>query len=647
MRSRVIFGVAIALLLISATATTAQTLTEALNAFSAHEIDHALELFKAVYTNGTDSKDRAIAARAASVLLWRYYKQHDEGRELLLESRSLGAELADSTYALARLEEDAGRYPEALDAAALSCLFAESDQEALSAKIRYASIIIDPHVEEALRLSSTIPAAVQGKLQTAHAILRTLVSTDPGDLASSRLLLLSSIILGDGPAALKAWRSYYRIAEGVSVGKILDDANKKLSEFLPDWSGEDSTIDTAIAIARALAASRMYQPAAMFINKYIPVDQRPEDIVDTLNYGLLTFKMTELTDEYYRKTAIGEGDYPAYFAELVSMIKETWEAGSWTDEEFPIAAPFTEENVRAQRDGVEAVRQTLLEQLGAYIALGSTAGYKDLHYGHVVVDDNRTIDQYGNTAEVRFLLLDNIVSNGFQSWAWDYRSQHGGWANDIGIFQIRPAYTSTPMRVWRTLNDPKKMEEGRAEMEKKREEDLARAEDNTITYYPSVRDQLTSSSQMELLEKLKAENLTNSELQTRFVAELTKIQQNYSIFAHEGRHFIDKRNGVTGGEELEFRAKLSEIAFSEIPKMALAGAIYSSNLGSKTPHGQANQRVMQGIVDWMLAHAGEITDLDNEMPMLMQLNKLTDNQVRAAVRSIDPLAQEAAEASSH
>ena len=84
----------------------------------------------------------------------------------------------------------------------------------------------------------------------------------------------------------------------------------------------------------------------------------------------------------------------------------------------------------------------------------------------------------------------------------------------------------------------------------------------------------------------------------------------------------------------EFTAKL---AFAPEPRLAL-GAIISASIGDSTPHGKANLAIMKGLVQWMIQHANEIAALDAERPLLPQLDLLTDEQLRAAFRSMDRLA---------
>jgi hypothetical protein len=55
-------------------------------------------------------------------------------------------------------------------------------------------------------------------------------------------------------------------------------------------------------------------------------------------------------------------------------------------------------------------------------------------------------------------------------------------------------------------------------------------------------------------------------------------------------------------------------------------------------HGEANLLIVQSLVVWLEAHADEVDGLDPGRPMLPQLDLLSDEQLRAAARSMDPLA---------
>jgi hypothetical protein len=88
---------------------------------------------------------------------------------------------------------------------------------------------------------------------------------------------------------------------------------------------------------------------------------------------------------------------------------------------------------------------------------------------------------------------------------------------------------------------------------------------------------------------------------------------------------------------LEYRAKLSELALSDYPRLALFN-INDRTIGGGTPHGRANEQILRAYVQWMGANAAAIAGFDPAAPALAQIDKLTDDQIRAVARSLDPIA---------
>jgi hypothetical protein len=71
-----------------------------------------------------------------------------------------------------------------------------------------------------------------------------------------------------------------------------------------------------------------------------------------------------------------------------------------------------------------------------------------MHLGHVVGDERRTVTQYGKTARVTFVVLDGMITNGLQSWAWDDAGGHGGWQRRDTIVQVRPIFVEHALSLW-------------------------------------------------------------------------------------------------------------------------------------------------------------------------------------------------------
>jgi hypothetical protein len=80
------------------------------------------------------------------------------------------------------------------------------------------------------------------------------------------------------------------------------------------------------------------------------------------------------------------------------------------------------------------------------------------------------------------------------------------------------------------------------------------------------------------------------------------------------------------------------VAEASRPKLILSSIVHP-NIGDATPHGQANARIMLGLIRWMRAHASELAGFDRTLPVLTQLPLLTDQQLRRAFRAMDPMAR--------
>jgi hypothetical protein len=490
------------------------------------------------------------------------------------------------------------------------------------------------------------------RLRESHDRLATAVRDNPGDLGMATPFLRTSIFLGHGPSLLEAWRSYYLTIVGKADAGVLEGPRETLDALLPAWTDgapvDRATVDAAPTAAdlglvvSALARSAMYREAWLaaetpgWTRGLVPAEVEPGDeaeagddavkpgLPETLAYARFVHEAAALTDEYYRRLALGEADTGRYRRELVALAEPLWEVLRWD------GAPH--------RLSQGTLIREIDRRFNAEMRGGSTAGYADLHLGHRAIDERISVSQYGHEADLRFVALDRMVSNGFQSWAWDYRAQHGGWARGDGITQVRPAYAGGGQRVWRILTDSVALRRSQEETARETERDWERAAENPYAFLPGLRNRLRAQGVERLLEKLRAEGLEGEALERRFLVAAEEAVFASSIVAHEGRHAIDQTLGESfTNADREFRAKLSEVAFAPHPRLAWGGII-SGTIGDETPHGQANARIMEGLVGWMEEHAGEIPDLDLSRPLLPQLDHLSDDQLKAAMASMDPLA---------
>jgi len=146
-----------------------------------------------------------------------------------------------------------------------------------------------------------------------------------------------------------------------------------------------------------------------------------------------------------------------------------------------------------------------------------------------------------------------------------------------------------------------------------------------------------------MVDGLEDSGLEGQNLAMAFVRRYNQFGVEKSIFAHEGRHCIDQKFFADDFNhwslsEREFRAKLSEVAFSSHPYLALGELLQQSLNG--TGHGTANLKIREVLLEWMKEHVNEIENIDADRPLLIQAHLLTDEQIKRCFTAADPLATE-------
>jgi hypothetical protein len=276
-------------------------------------------------------------------------------------------------------------------------------------------------------------------------------------------------------------------------------------------------------------------------------------------------------------------------------------------------------------------RVAMADTYGVFGSIGETSGYPSLHAGHFAQDERIAVEQHGRSGQLRFIVIDNMIANGFQSWLWDGSAQAGGWsAGDDTIVQVRSAYTASPLRALRRARPGAVRDRYLAEIARSEGEERAALGRDGVASLPAASDRL----QLQAIDQIAARVGDDD---AAFAAEYWRAMIQYSIELHEGRHALDKASGSFSNEQLEFRAKLSEVGLADYPRLALASV--AGQALDNTPHGRANRRFLEGYRRWMRRHAREIEGFDRAQPTLAQIHLLTDAQIRAAAQSMDPWAR--------
>jgi hypothetical protein len=411
-------------------------------------------------------------------------------------------------------------------------------------------------------------------------MMRALIASDGPYLEPARLLARAGIRARDGAAALEGINAYYHVSEFNPPPPAIAAAHAKLTAALPKWDGSASP-----EIAESLAAIRFFDEAALAA----PGSELAE-FASALRRG------QESTFEYYRQIALGK--------EEPKKLK----AGLQREKKY----------------------EPLVGRYQGYVTIGKTGSHVDLHMGFIVNDSKLRVEQYGHNADMRFVELDAMVSNGYSEWLNDGESGDGGWANDSGIYQVRPRYADGALRQWGLVFEDDTRAEDVRKTGEETERDRARAKEKAIQHFPGLARRL----RRQYLERVASETKSRD----AFLARVEQDTFASSILLHEGRHAIDRASGKKYPVwELEYRAKLSEIALAPAPRQALA-SIARHDVGGNDTHSKANEHLAKGLAAWMDAHRKEIAGYDLTLPPYPQADKLTDAQIVAAVKSLDSMA---------
>jgi hypothetical protein len=570
-------------LLLAAAVAQASAFDAATQAYSNVDVPAAKRLLNEAAAHDPDPHRRARAELWLANIAWHI--DHDAGAarktlDLVVDEESIPAAWIER----ARIDEELTDDFDAARAEAQHALDAPKITDRLRAVTLHAGAAIVP----ALRGKNVDPAL----LEAAKKELHDSIERDGPYINVARMWLDGAVVTDDGPAALAAWRAYFG---ATAKSSILGPAELALAK----WSDRRGA-------GLALARSGFFREAA-FVLHGIADRERDKEEADVIAYAAYTEKLRTIADDYYRDVALRRADPKAFRAAIER-------------EDRALGMPLSRFN---------AVR-----------TLGNTANLLVMHYGHKVLDDRRDVTQFGRTAPLNFVLLDGIVSNGFLMW-YGPAGGDGGWATADAIYQVRPMYANGPLRQWQDVTDPVMHAERERELNDETARDAERAAIEPVRFFPGTQLRLMRQYNESVLDELKRAGLAGDTLRDAFIARVERDTFESSIWAHEGRHAIDKNiNRWMTSPELEYRAKLSQLEFAPSARHALIDIGGNGNVEfGDTPHGKGNRRVANDLAQWMRAHAGEIKDADKSKPLMLQLDKLNDDQIRAAARAADPLAK--------
>lgn len=463
---------------------------------------------------------------------------------------------------------------------------------------------------------------------------RALVALERREEARQRLDRALALAPGHLQGALLAHRLAVEDSDYAAAGEIwamlgvvgFTRPNDATGSALLQWTALVDDQGRAAHSARAdlLASWHFYAEAALEYRRAgAPANAQRMQAIADYETGI-----TAIMDAYYLDRALG-GD--AVEASLWQRLEAPVSALSQAMGLPALAGADLETTVREQMAALD-------QQLGWLSTIGETNGRLDLHFGHIVSADPRPIDQWGQATEIDSITLFNMPSNGFSRWFWDDHAADGGWVStgEDGrpesrrfIDVLDPKFGAALSRS-AILMDGEEIMTVEAEWRQAIEEAAGGA---TIGYDRRV------SAMIRLAALAPYRQGYDSPVDAR-VAAFSAIIDHFistSTVVHEGQHILDTQHGYEGEQWLlEYRAKLTELAYGEHPLFSLAGFYAPGAIAGHggTPHADAEVYLMRELERDFHDHVELYPSLNADLELWVQLPAISQDDLRGAARRL-------------
>jgi hypothetical protein len=590
---------------------------ESLSTYRKNRVIDAKAGFAATVADRAASpRDRAVARRELARVAWLIDADLAAALAQLGSAEAWADEPCQTAVLLIRILRESGQASKAVHAAAAHHPQCTDDRDALF--VQETRAWADLATEKSGSSRSRALTKMKSRLEGLTAEGRR--GIDP-----SRLNIELGLLSSAPERAFEGWRSYFWLAKEEAPPALLKDFPNS-RELFRRALAPSANLNDEIELLRMLVRAGFSREAQRFAILH-NVGRRAQahgvpDWSSIESYFLFRDVVERMTLIHYRSLAHGKNDGEAYQTEITKVIDRT-------------AAQLVSQFPAANASSKDMLRQAW----GLYFTVGLTGGYMSLHLGHVIEDARENISQHGRTGAVERIVLENMLSNGYESWLWDGWAQAGGWAEaGARLIQVRTSYVGSVLAALGLHPGRPARTRANADLPElaKRDDEILRTKQ--VADLPGLAERLRLQTIDQILADMKVAGEPTGD-DDAFQGRYWRALVGATITIHEGRHVLDQKQysgeQALSSEELEFRAKLSELQFGEYPRLSLS-KIVNGQIGGESNHGKANTRILREFGLWMESNSAAIEGFNTNRPVLSQIDKLSDKQIRAFACSRDP-----------
>ena len=588
-------------------------------AYKTHNYKKAVYEFKKFWNNASpnDVEDRVFAAQKLAYFAWHFEGKIKESRVWTEKALSVEHNRSASLQAQSKFESEAKNFQKSLNLA----IKAESEAKTAFEKRYAAEQYCRTVFSEALDKLKRKKPYKNSYLEKAFKKINDLAIEYPEDLDISKLQLELTLISNDFSKFFSAWKRYFQLDHSTTTSGLLGKAFSLLKQ---NNNVQFSEMNHAAFnnVVQALINSRLFEHVSLLVKVYNDKIEMTDEIYNAVAYNTYLKKAEQLAYKYYKGIANRKKETQKFKDQLIELEKDFWKKfhSSETKKSF------------SHRNFLNVTKKLF----GARFTQGYVNGHYAFYCWHQVTNESKSFTQYGKSATLNVVEMDNLISKDYTGWFVDFQ-RVGGTANSNSIIIVRPTILQEPVQIWNVITDEKQLKEGVKKIESLQKLDIQLAHKDPYALLPGMRLTILLKNAESIRDSIKSAGYTGYELRNRFIQYLRNNFQQ-STFIHEVRHSIDARIGSFKINDLEYRAKLSEVAFSDTPILTFVGSVFRPE-ADNTSHGKANNRLVKDVVLWMQKNSDAILGFEEGTPTILQLDKLTDSQMIQIMQSLDPLAR--------
>jgi hypothetical protein len=596
------------------------TVDEALSAYRKSHLADARAGFAYVAADSeARPRDRAVARRELARVAWLIDGDAPAALAQLASAVAWEDEPCETAALLVRVLRESGQPTKAVDAAAARRSQCTDKRDALLIQEARA------WADLAIQRNGSLRFQALAKMKTA---LEALTNEGRRRLDGARLDLELGLLSATPDRAFEGWRTFFWLSTEEAPPALLKDFPNS-RELFQRALARSAKLKDEIELLRLLVRAGFCQEAQRFAAvRSVAARAKKERTrkwpsIDA--YFRFHEAVKRMTLAHYRDIARGKDDNEAYQTNINKLLDHA-------ATEFPSRG---EETPASTRD-------VLRQAWGIYFTIGPTGGFMSLHLGHIIEDVREEIAQHGRSGAVERIVLENMLSNAYEGWLWDGYAQAGGWAEaGARVIQVRTSYVGSVL----TALGLRPGRPARAKVEAELPELVKRDEETLQTRPLGDLHGLAQRLQLQAIDQIVADVRSHGEDpddDNAFQGRYWRAILWATITVHEGRHILDQMqypgDRALSSEELEFRAKLSELQFDEYPRLSLRRMV-TGQIGGESSHAKANTRILKELGLWIEKNSTAVEGFNPDRPVWSQIDKLTDKQLRSFACSRDPACQ--------